>query len=207
MRTPTKPGSSRRGVAIVEFSLSLVFLTPLLVGTLVFGFRLIRSIEMSQITRDLGHMYLRGINFRDAVPAQNAQTMAGQYSLTATGSSVILLSQVRIATQADCDAANPTHPQGENCTNRNKPVFIEQVTLGNASNGRSVFGAPPLDSGQKVSVTDLGNNSAAQATNFSTVLSLNVGEVAYLAEMINITPELNIPGMTGATQVYARTIF
>lgn len=206
MRTPTKPDSSGRGVAIVEFSLSLVFLTPLLVGTLVFGFRLIRSIEMSQITRDLGHMYIRGINFRDAIPAQNAQTMAAQYSLTATGSSKILLSQIRIATQADCDAANPTTP-GRNCTNRDKPVFIEQVTLGNASNGSSVFGNPPLDGGQKVSVTDLGNNSAAQAADFSNVLSLNVGEVAYLCEMINLTPELNIPGLTGAAQVYARTIF
>ena len=206
MRNPTKPDSSRRGVAIVEFSLSLVFLTPLLLGLLVFGFKLIRSIEMSQITRDLGHMYIRGINFRDPIPIQNAQTMAAQYSLTSTGTSVILLSQIRIATQADCDAANPTTP-GVACTNRNLPVYIEQVTLGNSNCGRSAFGQPPLDSGQKVTTVDLGNNSNAQARNFSTVLSLNVGEYAYVAEMINLTPELNIPGMTGATQVYSRTIF
>jgi hypothetical protein len=206
MHNPTKPDSSRRGVAIVEFSLSLVFLTPLLLGTLVFGFKLIRSIEMGQVTRDLGHMYIRGINFRDAIPIQNAQTMAAQYSLTSTGSSVIYLSQIRIATQADCDAANPTTP-GATCTNKNKPIFVEQVTLGNASCGRSAFGTPPLDSGQKVTVVDLGNNSTAQATNFTTVLSPNVGEFAYVAEMINLTPELNIPGMTGAPQVYSRTIF
>jgi hypothetical protein len=206
MRTQTKPGSSRRGVAIVEFSLSLVFLTPLLLGTLVFGFKLIRSIEMTQITRDLGHMYIRGINFRDDIPKQNAQTMAAQYNLTASGSSLILLSQIRIATQADCDAANPASP-GNNCTNKNKPVYIEQVTLGNASNGRSAFGTPPLDGGQKVTPANLGNNSAAQATNFSSVLNLNVGEVAYVAEMINLTPDLNIPGMTGAGLVYAREIF
>jgi len=194
------------GVAIVEFSLAMVLLTPLLLGTLVYGFSMVRSIEMAQITRDLGHMYVRGINFRDTVPAQNAQTMAAQYSLTSSGSSVILLSQVRIATQSDCDAANPTNP-GISCTNLNKPVFVEQVTLGNSAIGSSAFGTPPLDSGKKVTAANFGNNSAAQAVNFSSVLSLNAGEVAYVAEMMNHTPGVYVAQMPGSNQVYSRSIF
>ena len=48
----------QRGVAIVEFSLSALVLVPLLLGVFVFGFKLVRSLEMTQITRDIGHMYL-----------------------------------------------------------------------------------------------------------------------------------------------------
>ena len=40
--------ADRRGTAVMEFALSLTFFIPLLLGTLVFGFRLIRSIQMSQ---------------------------------------------------------------------------------------------------------------------------------------------------------------
>lgn len=94
----------RRRAAMVEFALGLVFLTPLLLGTLVYGFRLVRHIEM-QITRDLGHMYLRGVNFRYPGPQQNAQTLAGEFALTSSGRSVVLLSRIRLCTQADCDAA------------------------------------------------------------------------------------------------------
>src|SRR5436190_14870858 len=119
---------SERGVGMVEFALFLILLTPLLLGTLVYGFKLIRGIEMNQITRDLAHMYVRGIDFRNSGPRQNAQTLAAQYSLTSNGSSVVYLSAIRIATQADCDAANPTRI-GLPCTNLNKPVFIEQLTL------------------------------------------------------------------------------
>src|SRR5471030_489946 len=56
----------RRGVAVMEFTLSLLFLIPLLLGVLIFGFKLIRSLEMTQVTRDLGAMYLRGVDFRNA---------------------------------------------------------------------------------------------------------------------------------------------
>jgi Flp pilus assembly protein TadG len=206
MRKQLITDRGRSGVAIVEFSLALVFLTPLLLGTFVFGFKLIRSIEMTQITRDLGHMYIRGIDFRNSGPQQNAQTLAAQYSLSSTGTSVVRLSQARLATQADCDAAHPSTP-GQPCTNLNKVVFVEQLTLGNSSVGNSVFGTPPLQSDKTVSVANLSDNSSAQANGFSGVMTLNTGEIAYVAEMINQTPELNIPGLSGAQIVYSRTIF
>jgi len=208
MRKQTIANRGRSGVAVVEFALALVFLTPLLLGTFVFGFKMIRSIEMTQITRDLGHMYIRGVNFRaaNAGAVQNAQTLAAEYALTSTGTSLVVFSEVRIAVQADCDAANPTKV-GQSCTNLNKPIFVEQVTLGNTSVGSSHFGTPPLQADQTVSVANLGNNSAAQANGFGTVLALNAGEVAYVCEMINQTPEFNIPGISGAQMVYSRTIF
>jgi hypothetical protein len=209
----------RRGVAIVEFTLSLVFLIPLLLGTFVFGFRLIRNTEMEQIVRDVGHMYVRNIDFTQPGPQANAQTMAQGFDLTSSGSSLLILSTIRVIQQADCDSANPSKPVGTACTNLNNPVFTEQIKIGNTSltaNGTAIhssaFGTPPVTNSE-VSATDQANTATAAAgitssqTGFASVLLLNAGEYAYVVEMFNATSELNIPGLSGSPQVYARSIF
>jgi hypothetical protein len=218
-RSKRRSEGRRRGIAVVEFSLSMVFLVPLLLGTFVFGFRLIRSLEMEQIVRDLGHMYIRAVDFRNAGPQQNAATLAQGFDLAANGTSLIIFSQIRILTQADCDAANPLNPPGTPCTNLNNPVFVEQLTVGNTGlqiNGHtaaSVFGTPPVQGNKTVTSVNQANNSAASAgttappAGFATVLALQTGEVAYLVEMFNATPDLNIPGLSGSPQVYARSVF
>ena len=206
MNVQKRTTDRRRGVAVVEFTLSLLFLVPLLLGTFVFGFRLIRSIEMMQITRDLGHMYLKGINFRNPGPQQNAQTLARSYSLDAAGASAVILSQLKIVQQADCDAA-AIAPAGTPCANLNQPVFVEQLTLGNSSVGASPFGTPPLLYDKTVSAAARANSPTAVASRFTSVMTLKAGETAYVAEMINLTPDLNIPGFSGRPQVYARAIF
>jgi hypothetical protein len=191
---------------MVEFTLSSIVLIPLLLGVFVFGFRLIRAIEMQQITRDLGHMYLERIDFRNAGPQQNAQTLASGFNLTGTGTSLVVLEQVKIEQQTDCDNANVA-PPGTPCPNLNQPVFIEQLTIGNTTAGKSAFGTPPLLPNLMVSVVSQAVNPAAVAQGFSTYLSLKPGEIAYVSEMINLTPELNVPGFSGEPQVYARSIF
>lgn len=190
----------------MEFAMSLVFLVPLLLGVFVFGFRIIRSLQMIQVTRDLGHMYVRGVNFRNSGPVANAQTLATGYDLTSTGTSVVYLSQLKVIQQSDCDAV-PGAIAGRACSNLGKTVFTEQLTIGNSTMGASPFGTPPLQSDSSVSVTDQAGNSQAVAGGFSTVLTLQAGETAYLAEMINQTADLNVPGFSGKPQVYARAIF
>jgi hypothetical protein len=209
----------RRGIAVVEFSLSLTFLVPLLLGTFVFGFRLIRRLEMEQIVRDLGHMYVRGVDFRNSGPQTNAQTLSQGFDLTSTGTSLLIFSQIRIVTQADCDAANPTRPAGTACTNLGNPVFTEQYTIGNASlsiNGttaRGVFGTPPTQTDHTVTLVNMANNSTARAgvtsssSGFAGLITLQTGEYAYMVEMFNATSELNVPGLSGSPQVYARSVF
>jgi len=87
-------------------------------------------------------------------------------------------------------------------------VFMEQLRIGNTSIGNSNFGTPsPMQTDFTVSVKDQGRSSTAQTTNFTGVLLLQASEFAYVAEMINQTPELNIPGLSGQPLVYARTIF
>ena len=195
---------SQSGMAVIEFTLSTAFLIPMLLGTFVFGFRLIRAIQMTQITRDLGHMYVRGVPFRNSGPQQNAATLASGFNLTATGTSDVVLSQIRLVQQSDCDAVDPA---GTHCTNLDKPAFIEQLVIGNPSAGTSRFGTPPT-SGGTVSATDFANNAASQATNFQpSIMTLSAGVVAYMAEMNNQTPDLNVPGFSGQPLVYERAIF
>jgi len=217
MKRQTNLADPRSGVAIIEFTLSLFVLVPLLLGIFVYGFRLVDAVEMDQITRDVGRMYSRGINFRNAGPISNAQTMASGFNLSAApnGTSVLIFSTVRICQQSDCDAANAPSPAGGTCANLGKLVFTEQVTLGNPNMGASGFGTPPLNGVSptySVSVADFGKNTAAQAgpaftALFTGVTALNPGEYAYVAEMWNKTPQLQIANLTGQPFVYARAIF
>jgi hypothetical protein len=109
-----------------------------------------------------------------------------------------------------CDAADIA-PPGRPCTNFGKPVFIEQLTIGNTGSGASAFGTPPTTTingvTDEVTVLNQATSAGAVANGFNSVLALNTGEIAYVAEMVNQTPTLNIPGFSGAPLVYSRTIF
>jgi hypothetical protein len=111
-----------------------------------------------------------------------------------------------VAQQADCDAA-PGAVAGRPCANLGLTVFTEQLTIGNSAMGASPFGTPPLQSNFTVSAADLAGNPQAVAGGFNTLITLRAGETAYLAEMINQTADLNVPGLSGKPQVYARAVF
>jgi len=203
------------GATIIEFTLALQVLVLLLTGTYVFGFRLVQAQQLFQITRDLAHMYSRGVNFTAAGAAGEAQTLAGQFGLTATGNSVVILSTIQIETPAACLSATGA----ATCPNLNLPVFVQQIAMGNMSELASPFGTPTAngvlpatpsvanDYSTTVSPIDQANSSWAVAQTFNSVLALTAGEVTYMAEMSNNTVGLNVPGLTGSPHVYARAIF
>jgi len=203
------------GATVLEFTLSLTVLIPLLLGTYVFGFRLVRNQQTDQITRDLAHMYSRGVDFTQSGAATEASDLANQFGLTSTGNSVAIFSTITLETSTACHAATGSN----NCTNLNKPVFTQQVAIGNASANGSAYGTPtsngslPATSGVSndysttVSATAQATNTWAVAYNFGSVLTLTSGEITYMVEMFNNTPDLSIPGLTGSPQVYSRAIF
>jgi hypothetical protein len=206
---------TQSGATVLEFTLSLSVLIPLLIGVYVFGFRLVRAQQVDQITRDLAHMYSRGVDFTQSGAASEAGTLANQFGLTSTGNSVVIFSTIQIETSTACKAATGNNT----CTNLNQPVFTQQVAIGNTSANSSVFGVPtssgslPATSGvsndysTNVSLTAQATNTWAVANNFNSVLALNSGEITYVVEMFNNTPDLSVPGLTGAPQVYSRAIF
>jgi len=86
---------NERGSTMIEFILvSSMFLVPLLVGIFTYGFAVLRSVEVVQITRDVGHMYSRGVDFSTQA---NQNLLSGQTLSSAYAS---LVSQVGSAGQA-----------------------------------------------------------------------------------------------------------
>jgi hypothetical protein len=203
------------GAAIIEFSLSLAFLVPLLIGTLVFGFRLVQAQQVDQITRDLAHMYSRGIEFNTTGAASEAESLADQFGLTSTGNAALIFSTITLATTADCQAYNSTN----SCPNLGQPVFTEQIGIGNVTANASAFGTPtsggtlPATSGvandysTTVSPSAQGGQSWALANGFASVVTLTSGQSVYVVEMFDHTPALSVGGITGTPLVYSRAIF
>jgi hypothetical protein len=208
-------GRKQAGATIIEFTLALQIFVLLLLGTYVFGFRLVQAQQLYQITRDLAHMYSHGVNFAGAGAASEAQTLAGQFGLTSGGNNVIVLSTIQIETAAACLSAtgNPA------CPNLNLPVFVQQIAIGDQTVFTSPFGTPTAngtlpatpsvanDYSTTVSATAQANSSWAVAHGFNSVLALSSGQVTYMAEMYIVTTTLNVPGLTGSPQVYARALF
>jgi hypothetical protein len=216
MRRSRRPQQS--GATIIEFTLSLAFLVPLLIGTFVFGFRLVQAQQVDQITRDLAHMYSRGIEFNTSA-ASEAVSLAGQFGLSSGGNAALIFSTISLATTSDCQAFNGTNT----CPNLGKPVFNEQIAIGNVTANASVFGTPvssgtlPATTPAITGVSDdysttvtsaaQGGQSWALANGFSNVVTLTSGQVVYVVEMFDHTPALNVGGITGAPLVYSRAIF
>jgi hypothetical protein len=216
MRRSTK--NKQSGATIIEFTLSLMFLVPLLLGTLVFGFRLVEAQQVDQITRDLAHMYSRGnIDFTTAGGASEAESLAGQFGLTSTGQSVIIFSTITLETASLCNQG--TGLSTNTCNNLNQPVFTQQIAIGNTSADGSAFGTPTAsgalpattgvsnDYSTNVSLAADSTNTWAKANNLSSLITLTSGQIIYVVEMYNNTPQLSITGVTGLPQVYSRAIF
>jgi hypothetical protein len=212
MRTTIK--QRQRGVAALEFALSLSFLTPLLIGTYAFGFRLVQAQQLFEITRDLAHMYSRGFDPTTSGAVTEAQDIAGTLGLTSSGNSVVVFSEIQIETAAGCQSATGH----STCTNLNQPVFVQQVAIGNSGTYHSPFGVPmangtlPGTSGvtnsysTTVSASDQASSAWAVASTFNNALTMSSGQTAYMVEMITNTG-VTVTGLTGSPQVYARAIF
>jgi hypothetical protein len=207
-----------RGSATVEFVLvSAFFLVPLILGLMSVGFALSRSLQVSQLTRDVGRMQVRGIDFSqisnqelitgstsrpDMPPLARGLGMVGNGSTrNATGGStgngeVVLSILTRVA--AGCG-----------CTNANRIVVTRRIVVGNKSLGTSVYGNPTssLINTTTGTVSKYTTESSARADNFSTVVDLASGEFAFLVESIFRFPDLAIAGVLPNPGVRTNAVF
>ena len=96
---------------------------PLFFGTVGLGLQMGHSIESLQISRDVAHMYAKGIDFSQTGNQNIAVNLASSSGMTLTGGNgTIILSQVITIYQADCDAGN----HHSDCTNLGQQVFINK---------------------------------------------------------------------------------
>ena len=213
MRHPrVSPRAREKGSTILEFAIVSIVLVPLFFGMVGSGIILGRSIEVVQICRDLGHMYAKGIDFSQVANQNIAVTLATGTGMTTNGgNAVVILSQVILVYQADCNAGN--HPA--DCGNLNKNVFISRIVIGNASLRASNYGTPSagiVNASGNIAATDYLTNSSAVANNIGNELSaagltLVQGDVVWMTEVHATSPDVSFLGSSGSTGIYAKAIY
>jgi Flp pilus assembly pilin Flp len=138
------------GNTLVEFALCLTFLAPLMLGLFSIGMNLTRNMQVTQVSRSTGLMYVRQLDFsvlqnqRMIVRLTEGLGMKlnDNYDPDPNGRGVVIVSQVTIPSDSDCTGAGLI---GGACTNRGVPVIIHRFRFGNTALRTSDFGQPPRE--------------------------------------------------------------
>lgn len=208
MTSQRQQKQGQRGTTVIEFVLVTTFiLVPLLLGTMVVGFNIIRNIQVHQIARDAGHMFARGVDFSTsggpgnrAVITYLAPRLADSSS---AGTGTLVLSSFQFLGPKTCGT----------CKNLGHVVFTRQVVMGNAALFQSKFGKVPSGSmASNGSVTNPLTDTAVVADGFRTLMdatgySMLDGQIAYVAEAYYSSTDFDIAGFQKPGALYARAIF
>jgi hypothetical protein len=223
------------GQEILEFGLIAIMFVPLLLGALITGMGLIRSLQANQMCRDLADIYIHGGDFSTYSYQQIAQQLAnglnlqigssfsGSNAANTSNSGAGLVTVTQIMYVGDTSGSNCQGVLPASCTNANSFVFTQRIQFGNGtlnSQAPSSLGDPTTtvitSSGAIVNpVTDAGAKlpSSAQSTMDALWQTTNNGqtpltdgEVAYVVEVYFQPPGISL-GPLSVGGVYARYFF
>ena len=205
---------SEQGNALLEFAAVSIVVIPLFFGMVGAGIQLGRMNEAVQICRDAAHMYARGVDFSQVANQNILVSLATGSGMTVNGGTgVMIMSQIVQVYLADCTAAGLTAGQ---CTNLNQLVFVNRMVTGNTSLRSSNYGTPPsnlVNAQGNIAASDYLTNGSLVVTGGMTTeltnsgLILNDGDIAYMTEFYESTPDLSFLGVSGSNGVYAKAIF
>lgn len=200
--------SRERGSALIEFLLSSFVWLPLLLGTIFIGINIARSIEVTQICRDAGHMHAYGVDFSQPANQAILVQLATGFSITTTGGNgVVILSTVEYIGSQQCQAGGY---RTDNCVNLNQYVFTRRIVIGNSALRPSNYGTPSssyIDAHGDVSSAGYLADSTSQATGLPSALTLTSGQSAYLAEAYFSSPDLDWANFSNNEGIYSSVIF
>lgn len=140
--------TSRRGQSFIEFAFITLFLIPLFLGTTGVGVNMIKALQLTQLARDAGHMYARGVHFEQAGNRTFLTTIGANVGLSTTpanSKAVVILSRLTYVDNATCIAGGCTTDSSGNaigCTNKSLWVFTQRLVIGQPSVRTSNFGSP-----------------------------------------------------------------
>lgn len=214
---------NQRGTEVLEFAILAALLVPALLWMFVGGMNLIRLIQCTAVTRDIGNLYIHGVDYSTWSAQNVAANLASSYNLqigssftgneaanNGNGGNVwVILAEITYVGANSCAAL----PTGTTCTNEDKYVYLQYVNFGNSSvkiNGSGVSSA--IGSTPTASMTVYGTipnyltDSGAVASNAGTYLTLSDGQVAYVIEAWYSSPDLGISAYP-AGGIYTRLFF
>ncbi len=208
-KTPSKSQNrSERGNSLIEFSLVIVFLLPIMFGVFSVGMSLTKSVQAAVVARDSGSMFMRYVDFSVAQNKELIVRVSRGLGMTVnSGNGTVILTQIMKAGTAQCV---PTYSSTAACPNFNRHVMIKRIVIGNSTLTSSSFGTPAssiITSDGSITTNNYLANSTARADAFDAIMNLGDGEFAFVAEAYFRTPELDLPGYRTNTYVYQRSIF
>jgi hypothetical protein len=193
---------------MVEFALCMSFLTPLLLGTYNVGMNLGRNLQVTQLARNAGHMYVRWVDFSQPSAQDIVVRMATGLNMARTSGDVtVVLTKITVPAEADCTANGLS---ASACVNRDIPVIIHRIQFGHAALRSSTHGTPPaglVGSDGSITAANYLTQTSVRAQNWTNVLTLNPGEVAFLSEVYARSPSWQTGVAPNQEGVYARAIY
>ncbi len=223
------------GQEIVEFGLVAILLVPMLLGAIVTGLGLIRSIQTQQVCRDLTSIYIHGGDFSTYPMQQLAERLSRGLNLQVgssftgnrlantgnSGDGLVVVSQIMYVgplTSTTC-----VNVGSINCVNHDSFVFTQRIAFGNASvsgwNGSTLgdpttaavspVGAilnPPADAGAKLPSAGQTNMANLWQVSGNGRTPLQDQQVVYVVEMYVQPPGMNL-GSYSVGGTYARYFF
>lgn len=198
------------GSTMIEFCLSVVFWTAVIMGLASVGLSLLRALQVEQVGRDAGHMYSSGLDFTQAGNQSLLVLVASGLNVTATGGNgVFVFSTVEYIDTSQCTGGGLAG-NSSSCPNLGQYAFIQRVVVGNSSLLSSVFGTPPagiVGTYGNITSTNYLTNTADRATGFSGVLSMTGGQVAYVTETYFSSADYAFGSYMSNAGIYERNIF
>ena len=197
---------NEKGNAYIEFVLvASFFYVPLLLGLITLGIAVVRNFQVNQLTRDVGHMMAKGIDFSTA-SNQNlvVNNLANGLSLQAnngnvtggtSGNGVLVLSPFE-SLDSSC-----------NCTNGGHIVVVDRIVIGNNTLYTSPFGNPASVDPTSGQVAGYATDASARADNVANVISLTSGSVAYMSEGSFSFKDLGVVGFITNLGAFNRAVF
>jgi hypothetical protein len=216
----------QRGIAYIEFALSLMVLVPLLLGVVGIGLNMHQQLQTVQLARDAGHMFARAVDFTLTGNQQVLSSVAGSLGLTATGgvvgtagsgTAVVILSEVRYVDVSACTLAGKvdTHGNPSGCTNYTQWVVSDRLVIGNSTLVSSRVGSPAssiIASDGTITIVNQVTNTTAVANitginpwNSTTSTGLPSGQWVYVSEAC--AKGFKMPPFSGGTNTYAQLYF
>jgi hypothetical protein len=199
---------SRRGNSALEFALVGLILVPLFLGTTNIGLNLGRSVQVQQVARDTGHLYVRQLDFSLAKNQQFLARMGQGLGLqVGSGPGVVILSKIQMIGDDECLLGSGT----TSCANKDRAVFVQRIVVGNSAVKQSEFGSPNpalVAANGTIASSDYTTDPTTIATGFTNALkNMVAGEVSYLTEVYFEFPEWFMNQGYTSKGVYARSIF
>ncbi|MBL8218665.1 MAG: hypothetical protein JNL62_05530 [Bryobacterales bacterium] len=193
-----------------------IFLIPLFMGTVTTGIGLGKSIQVSQVARDAGHMFVRQVDFSQTTNKDMIVRLSRGLNMTLTGGNgTVVLSQVLMIGPTECTAGGFT---AATCTNMNFPVVTQRLVIGNTGLYTSAIGNPSsslINSDGTIDPDDYLTNVTCRANTLSTgganptvgQLTLQNAERSFIAEAYFTVPELAFLNNNTAVNLYTRNYF